>query len=528
MTFITVAVGIALLANPMPVAAHNYTAFLASPYYGPPGDGVFQRWTATHDGIDFLLRWAPVLAAADGNVDRATWNNPLCHDEGQPNCGGTVSGFGLYVRINHSVAGEINYTFYGHSSVARTTMGTVRKGEWIGTSGDSGNSTGPHLHFEVRHGCDTPGRPPAGCAVNPDNAGGSGVSLWNDGEWSGANPAQSVPAWRFPTLSTYGGDTIVDDTPDNTAGFTKGRNVSIACPPDSCPYWYRVTTAGYGGDYYWTYDNNNVVDYWAEWRPNLPAFGNYEASAWIPCSSGGGSNNDFTSWRAPYHIQRFDAGTSVIVDQLTLSRQGVCNRWIGLGVYLSQSGTSTRVRLTDASGETDFVQRVGADAIKFTRVNVGAFEAENYRAQIPRSNHSWQLQTSVGGYFGSGYMQALPNATAPSSINTGYTTTSPELQYRVAFPTAGTYDIWLRGYGGSGQDDSIHAGLDGQGPASADRICGCGWINPGWQWGIWTLDGNQATIYVGTPGLHTVHLWMREDGFRVDQVLFTQDAGFTP
>lgn len=271
-----------LLANSKPVAAHNYTAFVASPYYGCLNDCITlysQRWTATHNGIDFLLRWGAVLAAADGNVDRATWNDPNCH-----NCL-----FGLYVRINHSVAGETNYTYYAHLSVARTTMGTVRKGEWIGTSGNSGNSTGPHLHFEVRHGCATAGRPPAGCAVNPDNAGGSGVSLWNDGEWAGANPANSVPEWRFPTLSTYGGETIIDDNPNNTAGFTKGRNISIACPPDTCPFWFRVTTAGYSGDYYWTNDNDGVVDYWAEWRPSLPTFGNYEVSAWIPCSGGGGT-----------------------------------------------------------------------------------------------------------------------------------------------------------------------------------------------------------------------------------------------
>jgi hypothetical protein len=261
-----------------------------------------------------------------------------------------------------------------------------------------------------------------------------------------------------------------------------------------------------------------VVDYWAEWRPNLPAFGNYEVFAYMPCSA------DFASWRAPYHIQHFDAGTTVIVDQLTLGREGVCNRWIGLGVYRGQAGTSTRVRVTDATGETGVVRRLGVDAVKFVRVNVGAFETENYRNRIARSSHNWEVQTGIGGYVGAGYVQSLPNS--GMNINSGYTTTSPETQYRVVFPTAGTYYIWLRGYGGRGSDDSLHAGLDNQGPASADRICGCGWINPGWQWGIWTLDDTQATIYVSTPGLHTFHLWMREDGMSVDQALFSQDANY--
>lgn len=509
----------------LPVTAHNYAAFLASPYYGPPGDGVSQRWTDGHDGIDFVLRFAPVLAATSGSVDRAQWNNPLCHDEDQPNCGGSISGFGLYVRISHNVAGEMNYTYYGHLSVARITMGTINKGEWIGTSGDSGNSTGPHLHFEVRHGCDTGQRPPNGCTVNPDNAGDSGVSLWNDGEWTGVNPAASVPERRFPMPSTYGAELVVDDTPDNTGGFTKGRG-TITCPPNICQYWYPVQNGGYTNDYYYSFDNDTTINYWAEWHPNLLAFGNYEVLAWMPCSG------DFGSWSAPYYIQHLNGGTSVVVDQLTLSRSAgdtiVCNRWISLGVYLSQSGTSTYVRLTDATGELNVVRSLGADAVKFVRVNVGAFETENFRVNnSPRNSHEWAFSTYAPGYVGTGYMAAIPNDDANIGDQSG-----PELQYRVTFPSAGTYYVWLRGRGGptcctpNTLNDSIWFGLNG---GSVNRMAG--WEN-GTVWAWKNRQGyndpTRITINVPTPGLQTINIWMREATMRIDQVLFTPDSSHTP
>jgi hypothetical protein len=281
------------LASSGPVAAHSPTPSFGSPYYGPPGDGVSRRWISggVHYGIDFLLRWTAVLAAADGNIEFDDWFNRQCHDESQAGCGDiSITGFGLYVRINHGPADHPYRTYYGHLSVARTA-GSVRKGEWIGTSGDSGWSTSPHLHFEVRHN----GLAQTN-AVNPDNEGG--VSLWSDGEWSGTNPTVSVPAWQFPGLG-YVAETVIDDDPNNAGGFTRGRDGTVTCgphPDPNCPYWWRVSTAGYSSDYFWTYDNDTVADYWARWNPpSLPVFSNYRLSAYVPCEAGGASNNNFGS-----------------------------------------------------------------------------------------------------------------------------------------------------------------------------------------------------------------------------------------
>lgn len=525
----TLMIGTTLFSHAQPVTADNYVAFLGQPYRG--GSGYSQRWTADHDGIDFTLSWQGILAAADGNIDQAMWNYTTCHDDSQPGCSYPYGGFGLYVRINHYVNGETNYTYYGHLSVARRTIGSIRKGEWVGVSGDSGYSTGPHLHFEVRHGCSTPGRPPTGCAVNPDNAEGTGISLWNDGEWSGANPVVSVSEWRYPAQNAHGNPIIIDDTPDNTGGFVKGKEGAIACPPETCTKWTRAVSGGYDGDYWWVRENDSTVDSWAEWRPtSLPAFANYTVWAHIPCT-GDASTEYYTSptWQAPYQILHYDGTRSVIIDQLTLSRSGVCPRWIALGIYRGQSGAGMWVRLTDNTGETGSANRkVLADAVKFTRTTVGAFEAEDERYLTPRNGYTWSQLSSLSGYFGTGYMEATPNIPVDFGFTSNWTTQSPELRYRADFPTPGTYYIWIRGYGGTANDDSIHAGIDGQGPDSAANISGCNWHTSGWYWCNTKMDASRATLTIGTPGLHTINLWVRENGFRVDRVLLTTDSTYIP
>lgn len=92
-----------------------------------------------HGGIDFsALEGTEVRAAADGKVDHAGWQNSNNHKEGM----------GLYVRIQHQ--GNY-YTYYAHLSKADVIVGQkVSKGDKIGESGDTGESTGPHLHFEMR------------------------------------------------------------------------------------------------------------------------------------------------------------------------------------------------------------------------------------------------------------------------------------------------------------------------------------------------------------------------------------------
>ncbi|QLE54972.1 M23 family metallopeptidase [Nostoc sp. TCL26-01] len=87
-----------------------------------------------HAGTDLgAPTGTPVLAAARGQVATADW----------------VGGYGLTVILNHSSAQQ---TLYGHMSELLVQPGQwVEPGTVIGRVGSTGNSTGPHLHFEVRH-----------------------------------------------------------------------------------------------------------------------------------------------------------------------------------------------------------------------------------------------------------------------------------------------------------------------------------------------------------------------------------------
>ena len=150
-------------------------------------------------------------------------------------------------------------------------------------------------------------------------------------------------------------------------------------------------------------------------------------------------------------------------------------------------------------------------------------EAEHFDAKTPRSGKDWALNTTKAGFSGSGYLTATPNT--GTSTNTGYTTTSPELAFNVTFTATGTYYVWIRGQADSGNDDSLHAGVDGTGPASADRMNG--FNTTSWVWKRDTMDASPATLIIGTPGLHTIHLWMREDGMRVDKLLLRTSSSST-
>lgn len=65
-----------------------------------------------------------------------------------------LTGYGNYVVLEHTGDdGSTFYTLYGHminGSIQVTVGETVEQGRVLGTMGSTGNSTGPHLHFEVR------------------------------------------------------------------------------------------------------------------------------------------------------------------------------------------------------------------------------------------------------------------------------------------------------------------------------------------------------------------------------------------
>ena len=112
-------------------------ARLQRPLFVMPTKGAFTsgfgyRWGVLHGGIDIANSiGTPIVAAADGVVIDA----------------GPTAGYGAWVKIRHA---DGTVTLYGHVNTWTVNIGErVWAGDQIATIGNRGNSTGPHLHFEV-------------------------------------------------------------------------------------------------------------------------------------------------------------------------------------------------------------------------------------------------------------------------------------------------------------------------------------------------------------------------------------------
>ncbi|QES43391.1 peptidase M23 [Streptomyces venezuelae] len=115
----------------LPVKQHGLSA-----QFGQAG----VNWMSAHSGIDFPVSYGTeVLAATDGTVS-TKWNS-------------------AYGNMAIVTAKDGTETWYCHLSTHKISSGPVKAGETIAFSGNSGNSTGPHLHFEVR--------PAGGSAIDP-------------------------------------------------------------------------------------------------------------------------------------------------------------------------------------------------------------------------------------------------------------------------------------------------------------------------------------------------------------------------
>ena len=115
-----------IAASKMPLSMPVQSAFRYTSNFGA-------RWGRKHEGIDMAAPvGTPVYATGDGTVIFAGWQR----------------GYGNVIKIQHELGTE---TRYGHLSKLHVRAGQqVSRGARIGDMGNTGRSTGPHLHYEVR------------------------------------------------------------------------------------------------------------------------------------------------------------------------------------------------------------------------------------------------------------------------------------------------------------------------------------------------------------------------------------------
>jgi murein DD-endopeptidase MepM/ murein hydrolase activator NlpD len=415
------------------IAFASGEVFLSSPYYGNEvvtawfdhrlpghggdyGDGFLLKYTGEerlspwpgedwcdwlahdncydgHNGTDFGLNYERVLAAATGTVIEAMWDDEVHR---------TVD-YGLTVLIEHQVNGIYFRTRYGHlSSIAVMVGDTVFSGQVIGTSGNTGRTDGPHLHFGVYGFINESWRvidpfgwkpvPGADETVDPWSLSADGAAswcMWARGEWvrhCSDNP-EYYPVTTIPdpalTLSLSENEVIVEDSLINNNTFSKGYGGLWLNPCNNldpaCRDWDESTTTNGGHTLLTIADGVDTSDNWAKWKPGLPSnFSDiYEIFVYVPDIAG--YTDDTFTWQAKYKVVDGNGTThEAIVDQYT------GDKWLSIGsYYLVGTSNTSYVYLTDATGEEGNIHcpngpvennqhwcRLTVDAVKFVKLGV--------------------------------------------------------------------------------------------------------------------------------------------------------------
>lgn len=293
-----------------------------------------------HNGYDLRMRFEPVLSAADGVVLNAGWYNPLNHNDS----------FGLWASINHE-NGFINV--YGHLSALTVSTGEHVGTQWqIGTTGTTGSSTGPHLHFGTYYYPSWQATDPFGWSGHsPDPNTVADYNLWSSG--TNVTPV--------PLLATQGqklapGAILVDDSGPGWSSTGQWSTASAKSDINGSLHWADTTKGSTSAT--------------ATWQTQLPADGYYEVGAFV-------DDNHASSGWASYTITSSDPTqpTKSVTHHVEVDQEHVgifqnafgsvntAAQWIGLGTYFFKSGQPASVTLDNATGEDN--QHIAADGIEF-------------------------------------------------------------------------------------------------------------------------------------------------------------------
>ncbi len=175
-------------------------------------------------------------------------------------------------------------------------------------------------------------------------------------------------------------------------------------------------------------------------------------------------------------------------------------------------------------------------------------EAEDYKFQEKNEIRSWVTIKSADhtdsiaeNASKKTYIQCLPDTRVVHSDKLlhgeNFSNNPGEIAviyYEVKIKKPGRYYVWVRCYSTGTEDNGIHLGIDGTWPESGKRMQ---WCEGKGKW-TWASKQRTDTNHCGEPhkifldiqeaGLHTIMFSMREDGFRMDQFLLTNDKFFDP
>ncbi|HSI07342.1 MAG TPA: chondroitinase-B domain-containing protein, partial [Rariglobus sp.] len=166
---------------------------------------------------------------------------------------------------------------------------------------------------------------------------------------------------------------------------------------------------------------------------------------------------------------------------------------------------------------------VSALALQVFQESAGVvtMEAEHATARISAVSRDW-LDVASASASGGTAIQASPDGGVYSN-----TTNSPRAAFQVNFTQTGVYYLWVRLTGPSSSSDSAHVGYKSVMLTTATGGGLTSGSSSGYVWDN-TEGSSRITFNVASPGIHSVDLWMREDGVIVDKLVATQNAAFIP
>jgi len=165
-------------------------------------------------------------------------------------------------------------------------------------------------------------------------------------------------------------------------------------------------------------------------------------------------------------------------------------------------------------------------------------EAESFQTRYNRKHspyepiHGWMVQSDIKGFSGSGFVQNLPDH-RPEGTKEGTRSpqdkSGPELVWKVKINTPGKYYIWVRGYSIGGESNGCHIILDDKFSKDGEGTNISGFRpHTTWVWENKHKETAKPPVLEIDKGLHTFHLFGRDDGFRCDQIFLSTDPGIIP